>query len=706
MMAASTDRPKLIPCNPDNIPQQLKLMRRWAPWAAPWDEERKKYDKVPRRAGRPEAGLSNQTAAGWVTFNEALAAARARPDIIAGVGLLMTDIPGVVGVDLDHCVTNGKIDAWALEIVNQLGSYTEISPSGTGLHIMLSATLEQDWTAKLGGDRTGPGIEVYGGGKRFLTITGATVEGLPTALRPPPKGVLEGLRAKYHKGAVKGELRALPIPAVGHLETPDLDDLSLSLRVRDYLENGPEDEQDRSNRLIEIGAALAREGLSPEMALAVMLENEHTLETALSKRNYDYDKAVEYLWTHHCRRGNAIVEDDRVRTLADFKEEIDAPPDAAKAEGESLYDLLGGPEEDDCGFVDLDASEGVVSRDLSPQGKKAKKARFQFEKAGQFMSRPAPKWLIKGFLPKAALAMVYGASGSGKTFFAMDAALCVARGVAWRGVPVTQGGVAYVVAEGQGGFRDRLQAYAHQMDVDLDALPLHILGDAPDLSRKAEVDELGAELVKLGPLSVIVMDTYARVMGNANENEAQDVNKIVRNCELLHGLTGALILLIHHTGKDTGSGARGSSALRAAVDAEIEVLRTRNYRAAKVTKMKDGQDEAEFKFKLNTVAIGLDEDDEELTSCVVEHMADAQPAEDGPKRSPGQARVLDQLATYQGEVDYDTFLADMRAITPFKASGGENPNWKKLTETPLKKMIESGEVIEIQGRLSLPKSDL
>jgi hypothetical protein len=79
------------------------------------------------------------------------------------------------------------------------------------------------------------------------------------------------------------------------------------------------------------------------------------------------------------------------------------------------------------------------------------------------------------------------------------------------------------------------------------------------------------------------------------------------------------VLLIHHSGKDETRGARGWSGLRAAADAELEVIRSDDLRALTVTKQKDGEDGAEFGFRLLTVTIGVDEDLEPITSCVVEH---------------------------------------------------------------------------------------
>jgi putative DNA primase/helicase len=89
--------------------------------------------------------------------------------MFAGIGYVMTGQQEVVGVDLDHCVEGGVVAPWAAEVVAQLDSYAEISPSGTGLRVMVRGEVPSDWV------NHEIGIEIYGGNEaRFLTITGNT----------------------------------------------------------------------------------------------------------------------------------------------------------------------------------------------------------------------------------------------------------------------------------------------------------------------------------------------------------------------------------------------------------------------------------------------------------------------------------------------------------------------------------------------------
>lgn len=646
-------KPPLTPLNPDNIPEALRKAKRWAPWAAPWDEKRQKYDKVPHRADRPSAGLSNGSTSGWVTFEQALAAYRANPHLFAGVGYLMTGHHGIVGVDLDYCIKDGVVAPWAAEIIAKLDSYTEVSPSGTGLHVMLAGDLDTDWSVKLGEKcAKQPGIDVYGGGARFLTVTGAHVAGSPRDVRPAA-AALSTLEARYRKSKDSGQLHVLPLPDTHDIEVPEYTELGLPARIVNLLTEGPDPGADRSALLIAAGVALAGAGLTPEQAFALMVDNEHIMDIALDKRQYDDGKAREYLWTHHCRRGAAIYDTGRQLQLDEF-DDLGAEDD--------LADILGsipaktGTAADD--FDDLGPAEDNRHADHSPKGKKS---RFEFLPVESFLQRKPAGWIIKGVLPAASLGVIFGASGSGKTFLALDLSLSVARGIDWRAHRVQQGGVAYVVAEGAGGFRDRVEAYCRAHDLDPAALPLRVLADAPDLMLNADVKDLAAALKKCGPLSIIVMDTYARVM-SGNENEAQDANKAIAHCALLHRLTGAMVVLVHHSGKDAARGARGSGALRAAADVEIEVIKTAGYRAASITKMKDGRDDAEFQFKLADVVIGQDEDGEDITSCVVEHRVNSAPRIAGKPLTARQTLVLRILDEYMGLSDGSAHYAELKRL--------------------------------------------
>lgn len=94
-----------------------------------------------------------------------------------GLGFVFTNDDPFVGIDLDDCrvpETETTL-GWAETIVETLDSYTEISPSGTGYHVILEGELPGDRNRK--GD-----VELYETA-RFFTVTGDHVEGTPPGIR-------------------------------------------------------------------------------------------------------------------------------------------------------------------------------------------------------------------------------------------------------------------------------------------------------------------------------------------------------------------------------------------------------------------------------------------------------------------------------------------------------------------------------------------
>jgi hypothetical protein len=162
-----------------------------------------------------------------------------------------------------------------------------------------------------------------------------------------------------------------------------------------------------------------------------------------------------------------------------------------------------------------------------------------------------------------------------------------------------------------------------------------MLAAAPNFLLGEDVKDLVSGIRASGGADIIVVDTYAQVTPGANENTSEDMGKALRHCALIHEATGALVILVHHAGKDTSRGARGWSGNRAAADFEIEVLITDDGRMARVRKQKDGKDDESWGFALQDVNIGIDGDGDVITSCVV---VDAPLPEDAPSVRGAAAR--------------------------------------------------------------------
>jgi putative DNA primase/helicase len=148
----------------DSIPGELKALPRFVVWQLEECDGRPRPKKVPYtpRTGR-KASPTDPSA--WGTFEEALEALDAQ-ERYDGLGLALTEEDPFTGVDLDGCVDpeTGEAEPWASEIVDVLDSYTELSPSGTGLHVIVRGELPP-------GRRHEGDVEMYDR-DRYLTLTG------------------------------------------------------------------------------------------------------------------------------------------------------------------------------------------------------------------------------------------------------------------------------------------------------------------------------------------------------------------------------------------------------------------------------------------------------------------------------------------------------------------------------------------------------
>ena len=150
----------ILPVRVENIPRELKVRPQWVVWKAVGE----KPDKVPYSAETGRRASSSELMT-WSTFPEALEAYESGE--YAGLGFVFCSGDPYTGVELDGCVDeHGQIAGWALEIARYLDSYTELSATGTGLHIIVRGDVP---------NRRKGEVEVYSS-KRFFAVTGHVVE--------------------------------------------------------------------------------------------------------------------------------------------------------------------------------------------------------------------------------------------------------------------------------------------------------------------------------------------------------------------------------------------------------------------------------------------------------------------------------------------------------------------------------------------------
>jgi hypothetical protein len=239
--------------------------------------------------------------------------------------------------------------------------------------------------------------------------------------------------------------------------------------------------------------------------------------------------------------------------------------------------------------------------------------RFRLLDRAAIMAQPPIRWRVKGLLATTGIAAIFGPSGSAKSFLAKDLGASIALGQDWFGHRTTQCDVTYVMLEGEGGLRNRVEAWEVHNGKLLPA-GFKALAQPFQLAEPEQVEELGAILP---PGGVVIIDTLNRAAPGMDENSSQDMGRILAGMKRLQEITGGLVIVVHHTGKDASKGLRGHSSLKAALDGAIEVERSAVGRSWSAAKVKDGEDDKQVAFQLHRVVLGTDGDGDEVSSCAV-----------------------------------------------------------------------------------------
>lgn len=256
---------------------------------------------------------------------------------------------------------------------------------------------------------------------------------------------------------------------------------------------------------------------------------------------------------------------------------------------------------------------GIPTAGATALADPATPSRFRLLDRSAIMAQPPLRWRLKGIFPETGIGAIYGPSASGKSFLGLDLGISVALGAAWFGHRSYAAPVTYIMLEGEGALRNRIEAWEkhNQKQVPSD---FRAMAQPFELADSTQVNELGA-LVPSG--GVVIIDTLNRAAPGLDENSSQDMGRILAGMKRLQEITGGLVLIVHHTGKDASKGLRGHSSLFAALDGVIEVERSGASRSWSAAKVKDGEDGKQVPFKLNVIDLGTDSDSDPIVSCAV-----------------------------------------------------------------------------------------
>ena len=663
-------------------PAELREQRVWLIWRKEQDPDNPngKPLKVPyyadggKRHGR-QGGIDDRGR--MTTFAEARDAAARRG--FTGVGLALMPELGITALDFDNCIdADGQLPPEIERIASQ--TYAEYSPSGKGIRAFVRGSY---------GNRKSPtegnpyGFEVFST-NGFVTVTGNTMQYTDILGLEDTIADLDTLVAP---------LCAARFPARQQREA-DPDDfmaghepiLNLTVERMQELLAALDPNMGRE-QWIRVGMALHHECDGDDTGFELWDD--------WSSEGYTYPstEGLRVQWDNFERRkgsGQANITMATVMMMAKEAGYRDPRIDIS-ALRQQAQDVAS----------NLPQVDGV----RTPDGYSGK---FPIYAAGDPALHKSTEWHIKGVLPKADLIVLYGASGSGKSFVALDMIGAVARGTQWQGCRVKKAKVVMIAAEGAGGVGKRIRAYCKHYGLNEADLDIGIIRVPPNVIENVDVQELVNALTAVGA-DVFVIDTLAQVTPGANENSSDEMGKALRNIRLITEATGATALVVHHAGKDATRGPRGWSGIRAAADAEIEISRNESGHLISVTKMKDGDDSQQWGFQLNQVEVGIDDDGDIETSCVVEYVeAPPKRVKSNEPKGKVQATIMERArhcgaSTSEGALTQDVIDASVGMIPfdPVQAEGKKTPRDQRRSRVmrALTTLCDQGHLITREERV-------
>jgi hypothetical protein len=491
--------------NFENIPAELRALPHWVTWCAE-GATGEKPRKVPYAADRPHTRASSTDPSTWGTFHQAEAAYLEGDR--TGIGFVLNG-DGMVGVDIDHCVTDGLPNPAALTMLDQLGAaYVELSPSGTGLRAFGYA---ENLPSGCKGQYNGLDVELYSTG-RYLTLTGQPIKTGPFTKLNDFAALADHLRADRKVDSTTGMVTPVePTEKQGAL-------LQRVLSGDVYHDS-----------LRDLAASLVATGMHPGAVV------NHLRAVMDSSAGAQDDRWVA--------RRNQIP--DLVNSAS---KKFPSNPGGTIIDSETGEIHTGTGVENGTGLMRLVSIADVLTNPQPPH---------------PFMWGP--------YLPSEALTLLSGHGGTGKSGFVLQLAVHVALGLQFLGLPVMQERTLYFSAEDAASIlRSRVADICRNHDVDpvelaqhlhvMDATDAAVLWQSDGPRKPGEPTPNYAALrqyIHQHEIGFVAVDNASDTFG-ADRFDKSQVTQFVRALVRLVRARGGAVLLLSHVNRTTAASKPGN----------------------------------------------------------------------------------------------------------------------------------------------------
>src|SRR5829696_8187606 len=474
----------------------MRDLRQWLCWR--FEERDGKPTKVPYDPSTGEKAESTNPKT-WTSYEKSVSVCEDHG--YEGIGFVFTPEDDLCGVDLDKCLDpeTGKLDGWAREVIEELDSYTEISPSGKGVHVLVRATLPE------GRNRKGR-FEAYDRG-RYFTVTGKHRAGTPQTIESRQEGLQSVVRRVFGEESANGHTK--PVAATESVDNglSDSDVIQKALAAS----NGA-----RFLRLWNGDTEVYGSHSEADLARCGMLAFWTGGDAARIETLFRHSGLYRKKWERKDYRNRTITE-----ALNGKTEFYEAP-------------------------------RGVKLAD----GTERKVEDLRQEEVGRLLSDVEPEevsWLWPSWLALGKLALVDGDPGLGKSAVTVDLSARASAGKAFPdGAECEPVGVVLLSAED--GLADTIRPRLDAAGADTSKILA--LATVPDenghdrlLSIPEDLEFIEKGIRRVGARLVVVDPLMAFLSSETNSHRDQDIRRALAPLAGLAERTGTAVLVVRHLNK-------------------------------------------------------------------------------------------------------------------------------------------------------------